>query len=173
MAQLIITLVLLLITFVTGNLIERRHYEKIKMRELGFINMLTTNFENIPFDWDASEARLVTSNVVISLDYFKRFVANLRKYFGGNIVTYEPLMDRARREAVLRLKEKAKARGYNAIINLRLDTSQIANSLTPKQTAGVEILAYGTAIKINYDIENKDSFATEDENRDDPVGIIG
>jgi len=149
MAQLIITLVILLLTFVTGNLIEHRHYQKIKLRELKFQNMLTTNFENIPYSWDASEARLVTSNVVISLDYFKRFVANLRKIFGGNIVTYEPLLDRARREAILRLKEKAKARGYNAIINLRLESSQIANSLTPKQTAGVEILAYGTAVKLN------------------------
>ncbi len=156
MAQLIATLIMLLLTFVTGNLIERRHYKKIKMRETKFKDMLTTNFENIPYDWNASEARLVTSNVVISLDYFKRFVANLRKVFGGNIVTYEPLLDRARREAILRLKEKARARGYNAIINLRLETSQIANSLTPKQTAGVEILAYGTAIKINLNNDNTD-----------------
>lgn len=139
---------MLLLTFVTGNLIEHRHFKRIRKQELLFKDMLTTNFENIPYSWNASEARLVTSNVVISLDYFKRFVANLRKFFGGNIVTYEPLMDRARREAVLRLKEKARRRGYNAIINLRLETSQIANSLTPKQTAGVEILAYGTAIKI-------------------------
>ncbi len=156
MAQLIATLIMLLLTFVTGNLIERRHYKKIKMRETKFKDMLTTNFENIPYDWHASEARLVTSNVVISLDYFKRFVANLRKVFGGNIVTYEPLLDRARREAILRLKEKARARGYNAIINLRLESSQIANSLTPKQTAGVEILAYGTAIKINLNNDNTD-----------------
>ena len=148
MIQLIITLLFLLLTFVTGNVIERRHYQKIKQGELKFKNMLTSNFENIPYDWNADEARLVTSNIVISLDYFKRFVANLRKLFGGNIVTYEPLMDRARREAILRLKEKARQRGYNAIINIRLESSQIANSFSNKQTAGIEVLAYGTAIKI-------------------------
>ncbi len=149
MLQLIITLVLLLLTFGSGSLIERNHYQRIKQRELKFRDMLVTNFENIPYVWNADEARLVTSNVVISLDYFKRFVANLRKIFGGNIVTYEPLMDRARREAIIRLKEKATQRGYNAIINVRLETSQIANSLTPKQTAGIEILAYGTAVKLD------------------------
>ncbi len=148
MLQLVITLVLLLLTFGSGSLIERKHYQRIKARELKFKDMLITNFENIPYAWNANEARLVTSNVVISLDYFKRFVANLRKIFGGNIVTYEPLMDRARREAIIRLKEKASQRGYNAIINLRLESSQIANSLSPKQTAGIEILAYGTAIKL-------------------------
>lgn len=172
MVQLVATLVLLLLTFITGNIIERRHYKKIRANELKFKNMLITNFENIPYSWNANEARLVTSNVVISLDYFKRFVANLRKMFGGNIVTYEPLMDRARREAIVRLKEKTKQRGYNAIINLRLDTSQIANSLTPKQTAGVEVLAYGTAIKIDYGQEEASMAAQQGQKEPEPV-IIG
>ncbi|MFT6733724.1 MAG: hypothetical protein ACJAS9_001914 [Polaribacter sp.] len=43
------------------------------------------------------------------MDYFKRFLAGLRNIFGGRVVTYESLVDRARREAILRMKEKCPA----------------------------------------------------------------
>ena len=41
---------------------------------------------------------LVHGNVVVSVDYFKRFVAALRNLFGGSVTSYETLIDRARRE---------------------------------------------------------------------------
>ena len=64
--------------------------------------------------------------MVVSLDYFKRFAAALRIIFGGRIKAFEPLMDRGRREAILRMKQDAVAAGYDAIINVRLATSRIA-----------------------------------------------
>ena len=70
-----------------------------------------------------TEVRLVQGGVVISVDYFKRIVTSLRNFFGGNIRGYETLVDRARREAILRLKESCP--DATQIVNLRLETSSI------------------------------------------------
>jgi uncharacterized protein YbjQ (UPF0145 family) len=92
---------------------------------------------------------MVAGNVVVSLDYFKRFLASLRNLVGGRVGSYETLLDRARREAVLRLKQQAMQRGYGAVINLRLETTRMANaSRGGKGTAGIEVLAFGTGLKL-------------------------
>jgi uncharacterized protein YbjQ (UPF0145 family) len=93
------------------------------------------------------DSELMSSSVVISADYFKRFLAGLRAIVGGRITAYEPLLDRARREAVLRVREHARARGYDALINLRLQTSPVASAFGRKEAAGMEVLAYGTAVR--------------------------
>lgn len=61
---------------------------------------------------------------------------------------YESLVDRARREAVLKVKQKAEESGYNCIVNLRIETSSISKNA--KQTVGsVEAMAYATAIRLS------------------------
>ena len=85
-----------------------------------------------------------SGNVVISVDYFKRFVAGLRNLVGGRITTYETLLDRARREAILRMKEQAHGLGGYIVFNVKLETASISKGR--KNTVGsVEVLAYGTA----------------------------
>ena len=89
--------------------------------------------------------RLVAGNVVISVDYFKRFVAGLRSLVGGRVIVYETLLDRARREAILRMKEEAKRHGARLVFNVKLETASISKGR--KNTIGsVEVLAYGTAL---------------------------
>jgi uncharacterized protein YbjQ (UPF0145 family) len=96
------------------------------------------------------ESFLVQGSAVISIDYFKRLLAVLRNIFGGRVKAYESLVDRARREATLRLKEQALARGADMVINLRLETSAIGNSANRKKQVGsVEAIAYGTAITLH------------------------
>lgn len=151
---LITTLVLLVLAYFVGTARERAHFANIRSREEASQSMTVMTFETLPAGWQAAEVQLVTGNVVISLDYFKRFIANLRTFFGGRIVVYEPLMDRARREAILRMKETAKKRGYDAVINVRLESSRIANSVGDDGTAGVEILAFGTALKFAAPIDS-------------------
>ena len=52
------------------------------------------------------------------------------------------------REAVRRMKEQAIAGGYDAVVNVRLETSRMASAFGNGQgTAGIEILAFGTAIR--------------------------
>ena len=82
-------------------------------------------------------------------DIRKRVIAGLRGIVGGRVKTYEPLLDRARREAVLRMIEDARAQGFDGIFNVRLETSRLANSRGDGEgTAGVEMLAFGTAVRL-------------------------
>ena len=67
----------------------------------------------------------------------------LGNVFGGNVQSYETLVDRARREAVLRMKESCPH--ADQVINLRLETSSITKG-KGKQVGAVEVLASGTAI---------------------------
>ncbi len=69
-------------------------------------------------------------------------MAGLINFFGGNITVYESLVDRARREALLRMKESAK--DASEIINIKIETSSITKNT--KGIGAIEVLAYGTAI---------------------------
>jgi uncharacterized protein YbjQ (UPF0145 family) len=140
---------LLMSAYFIGTLIEKNHFRNIRRREAEYQSMPVVTFDTMPEDWDAGESTLVTGSIVISLDYFKRVIAGLRGIVGGRVKTYEPLLDRARREAVLRMIEDARAQGFNGIFNVRLETSRLANSRGDGEgTAGVEMLAYGTAVKM-------------------------
>jgi uncharacterized protein YbjQ (UPF0145 family) len=142
-------LVLLLGGYFIGSAVEASHFRQLRARELRSRNLPVMTLREVPASWKVEEAMLVTGCCVISLDYFKRFVAGLRLIFGGRLGTYETLMDRARREAVLRLKESAFEAGYRAIIGLRLETSQIAKGNRQNGgTVGVEVLAFGTALRL-------------------------
>ena len=83
--------------------------------------------------------------MVVSLDYFKRFLASLRNLFGGRVRSYESLLDRARREAVLRMQDECPE--ADMILNFRMETSSIANTKGKQGAGGVEVLAYGTMVR--------------------------
>lgn len=88
---------------------------------------------------------LVAGNVVVSIDYFKKISAGLRNILGGRVSAYESLVERARREAILRMKEEARDIGADAIFNVKLETSSITKG-AKGQVGAVEVLAYGTAL---------------------------
>ena len=147
--SLVPALFLLLLAYFLGSHLESNHYKSVREREAATKDMVVINFPRFPFDVEIERADLVMGSVVVSHDYFKRFLAQLRIIVGGRIKSYEPLLDRARREAVLRMKEQALARGHNTVVNIRLETSRLANSRRGgKGTAGVEMLAYGTALTV-------------------------
>ncbi len=142
-------LLVLAATYFVGTQVEQAHYRSIRRREIRWRRLPAVTFRQVPKGWDVLESGMVAGNVVVSLDYFKRFLANLRNLFGGRVRSYETLLDRARREAVLRLKHEAMQRGYGAVINLRLETTRMASSgRGGKGTAGVEVLAFGTGLKL-------------------------
>lgn len=146
--QFLVPLVLLVGAYFIGTSLEKKHYRSIRTREHTSQQFLTVNFPYEPDDQRVLDATLVTGSIVVSVDYFKRFIAGLRMIFGGRITSYESLLDRARREAILRMKAEAHTRGFNAVVNVRLETSRIASSHGKNQgTAAVEILAFGTAVK--------------------------
>ena len=146
--QLGIPLALLIVAYFTGTALERRHYASIRERELRWQSLPAVTFRSVPPGWKVAESALVTGSVVISVDYFKRFLSGLRMIFGGRVKAYETLLDRARREALLRLKEDAVERGYHAVLNVRLETCRLANARNSERIAGLEVLAYGTGVKL-------------------------
>ncbi|MGB1110581.1 MAG: YbjQ family protein [Gammaproteobacteria bacterium] len=144
MYELIILLFLLALGYFFGRHAENRHYRSIRKREKRFMALPTVATRVPPRDQDY-EQRLVSGGVVISVDYFKRFLAGLRNLFGGRVKSYESLLDRARREAILRMKEEAYRQGASYVFNLKIETSSISKGA--KDTVGaVEVFAYGTAM---------------------------
>ena len=146
MEELIMFLALIVLGYTAGTIAERNHYKSIKLREREFLARPAVTIRNaLPAGARIERARLVSGNVVISIDYFKRFLAGLRNLFGGEVISYVTLIDRARREAILRMKEQAK--GANIILNMRIETSAIGQSANNRQSIGsIEAIAYGTAV---------------------------
>ena len=103
------------------------------------------NTKRLPEDAVAAGCELVTGEVVVSIDYFKRFLASLRNIFGGEVKSYASLLDRGRREAILRMKEQC--RDADLIMNLRVETSSVSQG-GKKKMGSVEVIAYGTAVRL-------------------------
>lgn len=130
---------------VAGTIIERRHYQSIREREAATAGLPVVSLRTLDGDRPVADARLVTASVVISHDNFKRFLAQVRKIFGGRLRSYETLLDRARREAILRVK--AQCPEAHIIMNLRLDTANIAKTQGKNGIGALEVIASGTAVR--------------------------
>lgn len=136
--KIILTLILFCIGWLFGRHIERKHLNELEEKEarLAYIRLDTNKFQTSELN-----GQLVSSNVVISHDYFKYIIAQIQNFFGGRLSTYESVVDRARREAVVRLKLEAEQMGAKHIMGLRLSTTELG-----MQGGMVEVFAYGTAI---------------------------
>jgi uncharacterized protein YbjQ (UPF0145 family) len=146
-SELVNAILLLLVAHGVGAAAEDSHMQDIKRREAALRGLPAVTLHKLPPTWHTDRAALVTGSVVVSPDDVKRFLATLRGIAGGRVSAYESLLDRARREAVLRMKADAERQGFNAAFNVRLETSRIASARPDgKGTSSVEILAFGTAI---------------------------
>ena len=148
--DLIIFLTLLATGYAVGSMMERRHYTSIEKREVELLELPAVSIKNGFDPLMVESAGLVQGNAVISVDYFKRILAALRNFFGGTIRSYETLLDRARREAILRMKESVPA-GTGIIVNVRVETSTIGKNSHKKGVSCVEAIAYGTALVMHAD----------------------
>jgi uncharacterized protein YbjQ (UPF0145 family) len=82
--------------------------------------------------------------VVRSRGLAGNLAAGLRSLVGGEIHEYTQLLEDTRRQAIDRLVQNATVMGANAVISMRFDSSEIANTMT-------EIVAYGTAVVVAAD----------------------
>lgn len=144
--SLLITFILLAIASITGSIAEKRHYKSIKEREIALLALPSVNIsKNILLSGKRIQSvYVVTGCAVIGSDGFKDFISSFRRMFGGRMISYESLIDRARREAILRMKESAI--GADIILNTRLETSMSDETRSRNETAKVAVIAYGTAI---------------------------
>jgi len=142
--DLIVFVILMVVGYTAGRMAERRHYRSILAREqeLGGVMVFSNRFP--PLSGVRGQA-LVAGSVVISEDYFKRVVSGIQSIFGGRLRSYESLLDRARREAVLRMKEEARGKGSRMIVNVKFQTFSIPGR-NPRSYGAVEVMAYGTAL---------------------------
>ena len=67
-------------------------------------------------------------------------VANLKSIFGGRLTTFESVLDRGRREAILRMREKA--RYANFIINTRIESVMLNDVYGKESVPQCAIIAY-------------------------------
>lgn len=132
--------VLLVLGYGFGQLNERRHYKSIIKRESELTTLPAVASKHPPTN-AVYQQQMVIGSVVVASDYFKSFVANLVNVFGGRIRSFEPLLDRGRREAMLRLKLQAKDQGASMVFNVKYETSRIGGRVTT-----IEVMAYGTAL---------------------------
>ena len=124
--------------------------KKLLVREARFAetgDTLTTLKK--PFgDKPIKEFSLVSANVVMSPSWVQMWIGSIITIFGGEINVFTKIVDWARREAKQRLREQVADAGYDAVINVRFETTVMSRTRGGKdRTSGVEILAYGTAIK--------------------------
>ena len=141
MTNLLVFLGLLFCGWFFGRRAEKRHYKSIIERELEF-NALPAIASRFPPTDTAYEQQLVAGSTVVSSDYFKSITAAMINIFGGEVTPFEALIDRARRESILRMKAEARNAGADMVFNIKMETSQIAAG----RTGAVEVLAYGTAL---------------------------
>lgn len=149
MLQFILTILIILfpviLGFIFGKIAETKHIKSILKREQKLATLPWRNTGKKETFHD-TQGVLVTGSVVVAQDAFKAFLAAIAFIFGGRVTPYESLMERARREAILRLKEKAYALGAKEIIHLRMETSTIAFSEQTQGKGAVEVFCYATAL---------------------------
>ncbi len=143
--QLGIFFLLLGLGYGFGRRAEKRHYLSILEREERLRHLVVLNERFPPEGMLGHRSDMVCGSVVISVDYFKTVVAGLRNLVGGNISAYESLLDRARREAILRMQEQAASIGADAVINMKFETARVSGNAA-QAIGSVEVLAYGTAL---------------------------
>ena len=125
---------LFLFGFVIGRTVEKRHFQSIEERETANRDILVTQIKTFPMAVSgASPPLAVMSEVVIASDYLKSFLASWRNIFGGEVKSFQKLQERAKREAILRLIEDAKSRGYNAVCNVRVNSADIGGNTSGRK----------------------------------------
>ncbi len=146
MIEILILLIVIVITYVTGTIIEKNHYKSIIKREIALIKkpIINAGAKTWNTKKKIKKIELVSGEVVISGDYFKNFAATLKSIFGGRLTSFESILDRGRREAIIRMRESAK--DANFIINAKIESVMINDYYTNKGVPQCAIIAYGTAI---------------------------
>jgi len=103
--------------------------------------MILTNTEFIPGKKITEVLGLVRGSSVRARHVGTDFLAWLRNLVGGEIREYTKMMAETREQALDRMTEEAVKLGADAVINIRFQTSQI-------MTGAAELMAYGTAVKV-------------------------
>ena len=138
--------ILIAVGFFVGSYIEKKHLQDLHDREYRTRQIKLINIGAKTPLAEAERTKLFVGSVVISSDYFKTFVAGWMNIFGGRISVFESLVDRGRREALLRMKEDAMQWGAHQVVNVRLETAELGGR-NGNGIVSIEVIAYGTGVQ--------------------------
>jgi uncharacterized protein YbjQ (UPF0145 family) len=102
--------------------------------------MLITTMNDIPGQVVDEVYGEVFGLTVRSRNVGSQIGASLKSLVGGELAGMTKMLAQGRAEAIARLASEAEAKGANAIIAMRFDTSELGSTWT-------EICAYGTAVR--------------------------
>jgi len=104
--------------------------------------MLITTQDNF-IDYEIVETLgLVKGNTIRARHVGKDILAGLRTIVGGEITEYTKMLAESREQALDRMIANAENMGANGIVCVRFTTSAV-------MAGSAELLAYGTAVKVN------------------------
>ena len=121
---------------------ERRHLRSLSAREAPLQHIRINTSKHLT-SCEPEACTLLIGSVVVAHDYFRTLIIAIRRLIGGNISPYERLVQRGRREALIRLKEEADLRDIDKVINIRFGTTTISGRFL----RAIEMVAYGTGIR--------------------------
>ena len=104
--------------------------------------MIVTTTNDVPGHHVTEIIGIVRGIVVRAPGIGQSFLGGLKQMIGGNIESYAEVCEDARRDAFKRMVAHAKEKDADAIIGMRYDATEFAQSTT-------EVLAYGTAVKLS------------------------
>ena len=135
----ILPIVVLVVGALTGSVIERRHLASLTQRE-GLPAPILTDLGRPPAGVVVTDARLVSGEAVLGADQGKEFVSTLRNLVGGEVISLQRLLTRARREARLRMVDEARAVGADFVLNVRFEMCEVGGR-------AADVICYGTAVR--------------------------
>ena len=143
MYDLIISLIKFLVKYSFGWFFgtrnEIKHLDRLKNAEIEIMEIKL--FSN-KFHTSSAVGHFISSNAVVSQNFYKSTHATIKNVLCKSLSEHEATADRARREAIIKLKQQAKNLGANEIHGFRLETASILN-----HGGIIEVIAYGTAIR--------------------------
>jgi uncharacterized protein YbjQ (UPF0145 family) len=102
-------------------------------------DILLTTMDTVPGRTITRHIGLAQGNVVRAKHVGRDIAAGLKNIVGGELRGYTELLEEARRDAINRMTDDARAQGANAVVNIRLSTSSVTSGAS-------ELYAYGTAV---------------------------
>ena len=96
---------------------------------------------------DITSCGVVWSGLVFGPSHWHLLIGWFNNLTGGSIDIFQKVVSAGRAEAMQRLRERAVADGWDEVINVRIDTSDMAPQGANQRIKGVEVFAYGTGVK--------------------------
>ena len=96
---------------------------------------------------DITSCGIVWTGVVFGPSHWHLLIGFLNNLIGGSIDIFQKVISAGRAEAMQRLRESAVANGWDDVINVRIDTSDMAPQGAGRSIKAVEVFAYGTGVK--------------------------